>query len=109
MERMGLCIGLKAGQVERYRELHAAVWPDVLAAISAANIRNYSIFLKEPENLLFAYWEYVGADFAHDMEVMRANPAMREWWTICDPLQQPFETRRDGEWWAAMEPVFFHG
>jgi L-rhamnose mutarotase len=104
---MGLCIGLKADQVERYRELHTDVWPDVLAAISAANIRNYSIFLKQPENLLFAYWEYVGSDFGRDMAIMRDKPAMQEWWKICDPLQQPFETRRDGEWWASMERVFW--
>jgi L-rhamnose mutarotase len=108
MQRMGLCIGLKAGEIERYRELHAAVWPDVLAAISTANIRNYSIFLKEPENLLFAYWEYIGSDFERDTAIMRENAAMQEWWKICDPLQQPLETRRVGEWWAAMEPVFFH-
>jgi L-rhamnose mutarotase len=108
MTRMGMCIGLKPDVVARYRELHAAVWPQVLAAISAANIRNYSIFLKEPENLLFAYWEYVGKDFARDMERMKQDPAMLEWWKICDPLQQPLATRATGEWWAAMEPVFHH-
>jgi len=42
------------------------------------------------------------------MELMKQNPAMQEWWTICDPLQQPLETRAPGEWWARMEPVFFH-
>jgi L-rhamnose mutarotase len=105
---MGLCIGLKPEVIARYKELHAAVWPEVLAAITAANIRNYSIFLREPENLLFAYWEYTGEDFDADMELMKQNPAMQEWWTICDPLQQPLETRAPGEWWARMEPVFFH-
>ncbi|WP_029059287.1 L-rhamnose mutarotase [Stappia stellulata] len=107
MQRMGLCIGLKAGQVARYRDLHAAVWPDVLSAISHANIRNYSIFLKEPENLLFAYWEYVGTDFEQDMQVMRDTPVMQDWWKICDPLQQPLATRGEGEWWALMESVFW--
>ncbi len=43
MTRMGLCIGLKPEVIARYKELHAAVWPEVLAAITAANIRNYSI------------------------------------------------------------------
>ncbi|UDL92595.1 L-rhamnose mutarotase [Mesorhizobium sp. PAMC28654] len=108
MTRMGLCIGLKPEVIAHYKELHAAVWPEVLAAITAANIRNYSIFLREPENLLFATWEYVGGDFDADMELMKQNPAMQEWWTICDPLQQPLETRAPGEWWARMEPVFFH-
>ncbi len=57
MERMGLCIRLKPEAIAEYKRIHAAVWPEVLAAISACNIRNYSIYLKERENLLFAYFE----------------------------------------------------
>jgi L-rhamnose mutarotase len=106
MQRMGLCIGLKPDVIEQYKELHAAVWPDVLAVITAANIRNYSIFLREPENLLFAYWEYHGTDFAADAAEMGKAPAMQEWWKICDPLQEPLTTRKNGEWWAAMAEVF---
>ena len=66
MRRMGLCNRLRPEKVEEYKALHAAVWPDVLARISACNIRNYSIFLRTPENLLFAYWEYHGEDFEAD-------------------------------------------
>ena len=40
--------------------------PGVLSTISACNIRNFSIFLRTPENFLFAYWEYHGQDFAAD-------------------------------------------
>ena len=67
MQRMGMVIGLKAGAAAEYKRLHAAVWPEVLARISACNIRNYTIFLKEPENLLFGYLEYHGSDFAADV------------------------------------------
>ena len=54
MQRMGMVLGLKPDKVAEYKRLHAAVWPDVLKMISACNIRNYSIYLKQPENLLFA-------------------------------------------------------
>jgi L-rhamnose mutarotase len=108
MTRMGMCIGLKPDIIARYKELHAAVWPEVLDAISAANIRNYSIFLREPENLLFAYWEYIGDDFNADMEQMKLAHRMRDWWAICGPLQQPLVTRKADEWWASMEQVFYH-
>ena len=37
------------------------MWPEVLRVIHDANIRNYSTFLKEPENLLFADWIIMGA------------------------------------------------
>lgn len=108
MQRMGLLIGLKADRVAEYKKLHAAVWPEILDKISECNIRNYSIFLKEPENLLFAYWEYEGSDFEADMRRMAADPNTRRWWDICMPCQEPLESRRDGEWWATMDEVFHH-
>ena len=108
MQRMGMCIGLKADKVEEYKRLHAAVWHGVLAKISDCNIRNYSIFLKEPENILFGYWEYHGSDFRADAAKMAADPTTQEWWAICMPCQEPFATRREGEWWAMMEEVFHH-
>jgi L-rhamnose mutarotase len=106
MQRMGHVIGLNAEKVEEYKRLHAAVWPEILDMISACNIRNYSIFLKEPENLLFAYYEYHGTDHAADMVKMAADPKTQEWWSFCIPCQKPFETRQEGEWWATMEEVF---
>jgi L-rhamnose mutarotase len=108
MQRMGQVIGLNAADIADYKRLHAAVWPDVLRMISACNIRNYSIFLKEPENLLFAYFEYHGTDFAADMARMADDKTTQEWWAVCMPCQKPLETRAEGEWWAGMEEVFHH-
>jgi len=108
MQRMGMLIGLKSDRVAEYKKLHAAVWPEILDKISECNIRNYSIFLREPENLLFAYWEYEGTDFEADMRRMAADPNTRRWWDICMPCQEPLESRRDGEWWAMMDEVFHH-
>lgn len=108
MQRYGMVIGLKPEKIEEYRRLHAAVWPEVLAMISACNIRNYSIFLKEPENLLFSFFEYHGEDYAADMATMAADPKTQEWWAVCMPCQVPLDTRNRGEWWASMEEVFFH-
>ncbi len=107
-QRMGMVIGLRPDKVAQYKSLHAAVWPDVLANITECNIRNYSIFLKEPENLLFSYWEYHGSDFAADAALMAGNPRVKEWWALTDPCQQKLSTGKDGEWWAAMEEVFHH-
>lgn len=106
MQRMGQIIGIDPARIAEYKEVHAAVWPQVLARITACNIRNYTIFLKEPENLMFAYLEYHGTDFAADMALMAADPETQRWWRLCEPMQRPLETRNAGEWWAAMEPVF---
>ncbi|RVT81860.1 L-rhamnose mutarotase [Rhodobacteraceae bacterium CCMM004] len=108
MQRMAMVIGIRPEHIPAYKRLHAEVWPDILAQISACHIRNYSIYLKEPENLLFGYWEYHGTDFDADAERMAADPRTQEWWEICMPMQAPLETRREGEWWAMMEEVFHH-
>jgi L-rhamnose mutarotase len=104
MVRYGQVIGLKPDAVARYEELHAAVWPEVLATIEACNIRNYSIFRRDLT--LFAYFEYHGVDFAADMTRMAADPKTQEWWSVCMPLQEPLPDRAEGEWWASMREVF---
>ena len=106
MKRYGMVIGINPADIPEYKRLHAAVWPQVLATIAACNIRNYSIYLKEPENLMFAYFEYHGTDYKADMEKMAADPVTQDWWKICGPMQRPFETRKADEWWASMEEVF---
>lgn len=108
MQRMGMVLGLRGDKVEAYKRLHGAVWPEILAMISDCNIANYSIYLKEPENILFGYWEYTGTDFAADGAKMAADPKTQEWWSVCMPMQEPLATRKEGEWWAMMEEVFHH-
>ncbi len=108
MQRYGSVIGVNEEKKAAYVRLHAAVWPEILAMISACNIRNYTIFLREPENLLFAYFEYHGSDFAADMARMAADPKTQEWWSVCMPCQAPLATRGADEWWAGMREVFHH-
>jgi L-rhamnose mutarotase len=106
VKRMSHMVKLQAEVIPEYKRIHAAVWPEILQAIYDANIRNYSIFLKEPENWLIAYWEYIGDDFEADTAKIKSAPRMQEWWDITDPMQIRFETAKPGEWWASMEEVF---
>lgn len=107
--RYGSVIGLRPEKMAEYKKLHAAVWPEVAKAVRAANIRNYSIYLRKLDDgnyYLFSYFEYVGQDFAGDMAKMAANPEVKRWWTLTDPCQKPLRDSRAGEWWSAMEEVF---
>lgn len=104
MKRFGQIIGVDPQRFEEYKKYHAQVWPEILTMIHDCNIRNYSIFHKD--NQLFAYFEYVGTDFAADMAKMAADPKTQEWWSIMEPMQRPVSTRAQGEWWANMEEVF---
>ncbi len=108
MQRMGMMIGIKADKIDEYKHLHANCWPEILQGLSVANVRNYSIFLRRPENVMFAYWEYHGDDFAADMKKIADQDVTKRWWDLCGPCQVPLESRAKGEWWATMEEVFHH-
>ena len=101
--RYGSVIGLKKEYEERYIILHKHAFPGVLDRIRKCNIRNYSIFLKD--GILFSFFEYVGADFKADMEAM-ADETSKDWWKLTDPMQQPLENRKEGEWWSSLELLY---
>jgi len=103
---MGMLIAIDPARIAEYKTLHAAVWPQVLATLQKAQIRNYTIFLREPENLLFGYWEYHGENFESDMAQVAQDSETRRWWSFCSPCQLPLASRSDGEHWAMMEQVF---
>jgi L-rhamnose mutarotase len=106
MQRMGMVIGIAPDKIAEYKTLHAAVWPQVLVTLRKAQVRNYTIFLREPENLLFGYWEYHGDDFEADMAAVAADEETQHWWSFCGPCQQPLASRAEGEHWAMMPAVF---
>ena len=104
MKRYGSVIKIKLDKLEEYKKLHANIWPEVAKTITECNIINYSIFHKD--GYLFSYFEYIGKNYESDMAKMAADSTTQEWWDICMPMQEPLETRREGEWWADMEEVF---
>ncbi len=104
MKRHGQLIKVKPGMLEEYTKYHAEVWPGILEKITECNIRNYSIYHKD--GFLFAYFEYVGSDFEGDMKKMADDPLTQKWWAIMMPMQEPLETRGEGEWWAELEELF---
>ncbi len=104
MKRYGMVLKVRAEKFEEYKRLHAAVWPEVLDMLKKCNIKNYSIYHKD--GYLFSYFEYQGDDYDADMAKMAADPKTQEWWSYCEPCQEPLETRAEGEWWANMEELF---
>lgn len=109
MKRYGAVVGIKPEKVDRYKELHAAAWPEVLAVIKRSHIRNYSIYLRtlaDGRPYLFSYFEHVGADFEADMASMVDDPVTRRWWAECVPCLELLPDRAPGEIWSPLEEVF---
>lgn len=56
MRRYCFQLQVHPDRIEEYRKRHAAVWPDMLRALSGAGWRNYSLFIRE-DGLLIGYLE----------------------------------------------------
>ncbi|KAL2758471.1 hypothetical protein ACRALDRAFT_2026019 [Sodiomyces alcalophilus JCM 7366] len=111
--RITQIVKLKPEFVDKYKEAHVHVWPEVLKQIKHCNIEDYSISHDPETGILFATMKYVGYDYAGDMERMRENPKVREWWAMTDSWQEslvPGATSSEaGEpsWWKPLEEVFY--
>ncbi|KAJ0158289.1 L-rhamnose mutarotase [Colletotrichum tanaceti] len=111
--RIGQIVKLKPEFVDKYKEVHAKVWPDVLKQIKECNIVDYSIWHEPDSRILFATFKYVGYDYAGDMEKMKDNPKVREWWAMTDGWQESLVpgavSSEAGEpgWWKPVEEVFY--
>lgn len=72
-----------------------------------------SIFHDPATNILFASFKYVGYNFEGDMEKMRANEKVREWWKMTDSYQESMvegaKSSESGEpsWWKGIDQVFY--
>jgi L-rhamnose mutarotase len=104
MKRVATVIRLRPETEREYRQLHAAVWPDLLAALHRAPIANHSISLRD--GLLFGYYDYTGDDREADLARLADDEVTRRWWQLTDPCQQAVASAADRQWWAPMEEVF---
>ena len=56
MNRVGFQMQVKKGKIERYKEVHRTVWPEVLEAITRTGWSRYSLFMND-DGLVFGYFE----------------------------------------------------
>lgn len=104
MKRYGMVIKVKPEGLEEYKRLHANPQPEVNRILKERGFSNFSIF--EKDYYLFGYFEFEGEDVNKALKEMEEYPIYKKWLKLCDPLQEPLATRKEGEWWAFMEKVF---
>lgn len=89
MERVAFTMRLLPGAEAEYRRRHAAVWPEMLAALRAAGCRDYSIYLRDDD--LFGCFEV--DDFDRFRTMMAAAPINARWQAemaaLIDPCTDP--------------------
>ncbi len=75
--RVAFRMKLKPGKTEEYRRRHAAIWPELQELLRNAGVHEYSIFLDEETNSLFAFQKVTdsaGSQALGDQEIVQ------RWW-----------------------------
>ena len=65
------------GFKEEYRKRHNEIWPELVKLLKNEGIENYSIFLDEETNTLFAYQEQSGNSSSQDLG---KTEIVQKWW-----------------------------
>jgi L-rhamnose mutarotase len=102
--RFGMACRMRPELRQEYLDLHAAVWPQVEATITACGIRNFTIFVRG--DVLFGYYEYVGDDYEADQARMAADPVTQDWWARTAPCQLPFDDASHEPNWQPLDEVW---
>ncbi len=76
---------LKPGAVTEYKKRHDEIWPELAAALNAAGVSDYSIFLDEETLTLFAVQKLSEGNTA---AALPNSPVVRKWWDYMAPLME---------------------
>lgn len=77
MKRLAFKMYLKEGQKEEYKRRHDEIWPKLKQLLHDAGIREYSIFLDEETNTLFAFQKITGEGGSQQLS---DNEIIQRWW-----------------------------
>ena len=85
MKRFAFKMKLKPGLTEEYKRRHDEIWPELAQVLRAAGISDYSIFLDEETDTLFAFQRQSANNTAADLP---HHPVVRKWWNYMAPLME---------------------
>jgi L-rhamnose mutarotase len=77
MNRYAFKMKLKPGFVDEYKKRHDEIWPELAALLRTSGVSDYSIFLDEETNTLFAVQKQSGSSSSQDLG---KEAIVRRWW-----------------------------
>ena len=102
MPRYCFLLRVRPERMGEYRRRHAAVWPEMLAALADTGWRNYSLFLHD-DGLLVGYVE--ADDLQASLEAMAATDVNARWQAEMAPFFAGLESAPDAGL-VLLEEVF---
>jgi L-rhamnose mutarotase len=79
MERVAFKMYLNEGQKNEYIKRHNELWPELHQLLKDAGISEYSIFLDEETNILFAFQKVSGEGGSQDLG---KTEIVQKWWAF---------------------------
>ncbi len=102
MKRFAFKMNLKLGCKEEYIKRHNEIWPELKKLLKESGVSDYSIFLDEETNTLFACQKQSGDSSSQDLG---DNPIVQKWWAYMADL---YETNSDNSPVSIpLEEVFY--
>ncbi|MFH4966993.1 L-rhamnose mutarotase [Gaetbulibacter sp. M240] len=77
MQRIAFTMKLKPGQKDTYQKRHDAIWPELKILLKNSGISEYSIFLDDNTNTLFAFQKVSGKS---DSQSLAQKDIVQKWW-----------------------------
>jgi L-rhamnose mutarotase len=102
MQRLAFKMYLNAGQKEEYKKRHDEIWPELKQLLKEAGVSEYSIFLDEETNILFAFQKVSGEGSSQDLG---QTEIVQKWWAF---MKDIMKTNPDNSpLMSELEEVFY--
>lgn len=93
---------LLPGFQEEYKKRHDEIWPEVSGLLKESGVSDYSIFLDEETNTLFAVQQQVSGASSQDLG---QHPIIQRWWAYMADIM---ETNSDNSPVSGSLKMVFH-
>jgi L-rhamnose mutarotase len=102
MKRVAFKMQLNEGQKKAYIKRHDEIWPELKQLLKEAGVSEYSIFLDEETNILFAFQKVSSEGGSQDLG---QTEVVQKWWKFMSDIM---ETNPDNSPVAvSLEEVFY--
>ena len=83
--RVAFKMKLKPGYADEYARRHDQIWPSLKKLLKDQGIHDYSIYLDEETNILFAVQKTVEGASSQDLA---DNEVVKEWWKFLSDIME---------------------
>lgn len=105
MKRIGMTWRVNPASWEEYKQIHLNPWPELLEAIQAVGIHNYSIYAFGTR--VFAYMEIDGDDVYEAFNTLAQTDIKKKWDAEVTAWVAPEAEDGAGIQFMELEPIFY--